>query len=142
MVAAVPQIEGLTVEDMLELAKTSPNSLKFIPDERDWDHMDRKWLSDILNTVDRAKFEKMIKDAAKERKTRLEEKRNLVVEMRPEFAQAFQSCMNFSSKIFIVINLPINGKRASLKLDEVLNEAKEDSRGTRGKEAGSGGAQD
>jgi hypothetical protein len=51
--------------------------------------MDRKWLSDILNTVDRAKFEKMIKDAAKERKTRLEEKRNLVVEMRPEFAQAF-----------------------------------------------------
>jgi hypothetical protein len=40
----------------------------------------------------------MVKDAAKERKTRLEEKRNLVVEMRPEFAQAFQSCMNFSSK--------------------------------------------
>ena len=48
--------------------------------------MDRKWLSDILNTVDRVKFEKMIKDAAKERKTRLEEKRNLVVEMRPEYA--------------------------------------------------------
>jgi hypothetical protein len=42
----------------------------------------------------------MIKDAAKERKSRLEEKRNLVVEMRPEFAQAFQSCMNFSSKSF------------------------------------------
>jgi uncharacterized phage-like protein YoqJ len=74
--------------------------MKHLPDKRDWDHMDRKWLSDILNTVDRVKFEKMIKDAAKERKTRLEEKRNLVVEMRPEFAQAFQSCMNFSSKPF------------------------------------------
>jgi hypothetical protein len=76
--------------------------------------MDRKWLSDILNTVDRAKFEKMIKDAAKERKTRLEEKRNLVVEMRPEFAQAFQSCMNFSSKRFNSLKYSISGKRASL----------------------------
>jgi len=27
----------------------------------------------------------MVKDAARERKTRLEDKRNLVVEMRPEF---------------------------------------------------------
>ena len=90
---------------MLELAQKSQNTMKHLPDKRDWDHMDRKWLSDMLNTVDRAKFEKMIKDAAKERKTRLEEKRNLVVEMRPEFAQAFQSCMNFSSKSFNVFNL-------------------------------------
>ena len=35
--AAVPQIEILTVEEMLELAKTSPNALKRLPDERDWD---------------------------------------------------------------------------------------------------------
>jgi hypothetical protein len=38
-----------------------------------------------MNTVDRQRFEKMVKDAAKDRKARLEEKRNLVVEMRPEF---------------------------------------------------------
>ena len=104
--------------------------------------MDLKWLSNILNTVDMANFEEMIKDAAKERKTRLEEKRNLVVEMRPEFPQAFQSCMNFSSKLLSVLNLPISGEWASLKLNEVLNEAKEDSRGTRGSEAGGRGAQE
>ena len=51
---------------MLELAKGTPNTLKFLPDKRDWDHMDRKWLSDVLFTVDRVKFEKKIKDAAKE----------------------------------------------------------------------------
>jgi hypothetical protein len=34
-VAAVPQIEGLTVQDMLELAKTSPNALMNLPDEQD-----------------------------------------------------------------------------------------------------------
>ncbi len=99
MVAAVPQIEGLTVEDMLELAKTCPNSLKYIPDERDWDHMDRKWLCDILFTTEKAKFERMIKDAVKARKERLEKNNDLLVEMRPEFAAAFQNCMSFSRKL-------------------------------------------
>jgi hypothetical protein len=61
--------------------------------------MDRKWLADVLFTVDRNKFEKMIRDAIKERKERLEEKRNLMIDMRPEFAAAFQNCMSFSSKI-------------------------------------------
>jgi hypothetical protein len=31
-VAAVPQIEGLTIEDMLDLAKKTPNTLKHLPD--------------------------------------------------------------------------------------------------------------
>jgi hypothetical protein len=74
---------------MLSLAKTSQAALKHIPDERDWDGLNRKWLADILFTVDRVKFEKAIKDAVKARKERLEEKNDLVIEMRPEFAQAF-----------------------------------------------------
>jgi uncharacterized membrane protein len=63
--------------------------------------MDRKWLADVLYSVDRNKFEKMIRDAIKERKERLEEKRNLMIDMRPEFAAAFQNCMSFSSKIML-----------------------------------------
>ena len=94
----MPQIEGLTVEDMLEFAKGKQQVLRHLPDERDWDHMDRKWLSDILYTVDRANFDRMIKDAVKARRDRLEDKHNLNVSMRPEFAQAFQNCMSFSSK--------------------------------------------
>jgi hypothetical protein len=58
MVAAVPQIEGLTVEDMLDLAKNSPNVMKHIPDQRDWEHIDRKWLADVIYTVDRQKLER------------------------------------------------------------------------------------
>ena len=74
MVAAVPQIEGLTVEDMLDLAKGSQRALSHIPDERDWEHMDRKWIADILFTVEKAKFESKIKDAVKARRERLEDK--------------------------------------------------------------------
>ena len=78
--------------------QTSPNALRHLPDERDWDGLNRKWVADILYTVERAKLEKLIKDAVKARKERLEEKNNLLVEMRPEFAQAFQNCMSFSRK--------------------------------------------
>jgi hypothetical protein len=91
VVAAVPQIEGLTVEDMLESSKGKAAVLRHLPDERDWDHMDRKWLADVLNSTDKVNFERMVKE-------RLEDKNNLNVSIRPEFAQAFQSCMNFSSK--------------------------------------------
>ncbi len=79
--AAVPQIEGLTVEAMLELAKTSAAAFRHLPDERDWDGLNRKWVADILYTVERAKLEKLIKDAVKARKERLEEKNNLLVEI-------------------------------------------------------------
>jgi hypothetical protein len=51
--------------------------------------MDRKWLSDILYSVEKPKFERLIKDAVKARKERLEDKNGLLVEMRPEFAAAF-----------------------------------------------------
>ena len=56
--AAVPQIEGLTVESMLELAKTSAAALRHLPDERDWDGLNRKWVPDILYTIERTKFER------------------------------------------------------------------------------------
>jgi hypothetical protein len=83
---------------MLAFAKPKQALMSHLPDERDWDGLSRKWLADIIYTVEKAKFEKTVKDAVKKRKERLEEKHNLNVEMRPEFAQALQSCMNFSSK--------------------------------------------
>jgi hypothetical protein len=100
----LPQIEGLTIEDMVELAKTSPNALKHLPEEWDLDSLNRNRVADILYTVERAKFEKIIKDAVKARKERLEEKNNLLVEMRAEFAQPFQNCMNFSRKLDTLIS--------------------------------------
>ena len=120
VVAAVPQIEGLTVEDMLESSKGKAAVLRHLPDERDWDHMDRKWLADVLNTTDRAKFERMVKAAVNARRERLEDKNNLNVSIRPEFAQAFQSCMNFSSKLITSTDDIFSRKRVGLALDEVL----------------------
>jgi hypothetical protein len=49
-VAAVPQIEGLTIEDFTKYARSDPVLLKFLPDEGDWHHLDKKWMCDVLYT--------------------------------------------------------------------------------------------
>lgn len=86
MVASVPQIEGLTVEDILEMSRSKSQLLKYLPDERDWEHMDRKWLCDIMYTLNQKEFQSRIDAAIKARKERLATSRSLLVEMRPEFA--------------------------------------------------------
>ena len=87
---------------MLKLTKSSVAALRHLLDERDWDGLNCKWVADILYTIERAKFEKMIKDAVKARKERLKEKHNLNEEMQSEFAQALQNCMSFSSNAFLI----------------------------------------
>ena len=52
----MPQIEGLTVEDILEMYRGNIQILKYLPDERDWQHLDRKWLCDVLYSLDKANF--------------------------------------------------------------------------------------
>ena len=86
---------------MLEVENTNNNTLKQLPDERDWDGINRKWLGDIIYKIEKAKLERLIKDAVKARKDRLEDKKNKLVDMRPEFAAAFQNCMNFSCEVSI-----------------------------------------
>lgn len=87
-VAAVPQIEGLTVEDFLQYAKKKPELLKYLPNENDWLHLDRKWICDVLYTLDTEGIQEMIDKAMKKRRERLEVSQNTVVEMRPEFVAA------------------------------------------------------
>jgi len=51
-VAAVPQIEGLSVEDFLNFAKGKAKLLRHLPDESGWNHLDKKWICDVLFTLD------------------------------------------------------------------------------------------
>ena len=97
MIAAVPQIEGLTTEDFLEHAKTKAVILKYLPDEKDWHHLDKKWVCDIVYTLDTDGTQQMINKAMNNSKKRLEQSQDLLVEMKPEFAEAIKNCNNFSS---------------------------------------------
>ena len=61
----MPQIDGLTVEDFLNYAREKPELLKFLPDERDWQHLDKKWVCDILYTKDNLGIQTMVTNAMK-----------------------------------------------------------------------------
>ena len=69
--AAVPQIEGLTVEDFLRHAREKPALLRYLPDDKDWNHLDKKWVCDVLYTQDTEAVKTMITKAMNDRKRRL-----------------------------------------------------------------------
>jgi len=50
----------LTIDDFLKLAKKKPQTLKYIPDERDWYKIDKKWFCDILYTLATSEVQTMI----------------------------------------------------------------------------------
>ena len=64
----VPQIDGLTVEDFIKFARQSPERLKYLPNDQDWNHVDKKWLCDILYTVDADAFTELVNKAVRHRK--------------------------------------------------------------------------
>ena len=84
----MPQIEGLTVTNILEYAKNNRVLLKHIPDPRDWVHIDKKWVCDVLYTLDPAGVQEMINECIETRKVKVELSKHLNVNMRPEFARA------------------------------------------------------
>ena len=90
-------------------AKSNPALLKYLPEEKDWVHIDKSWLCNVLYTIDTDNIEKMIKKAMQERRERLDKKEEQVIQIRPEFSQALQECVTFSS-IHLYFT-PSRGKR-------------------------------
>ena len=102
-VSCVPQIEGLAVNDFLDYARNKSHLLEYLPVAKNWLHLDKKWICDQLYTRDTEGVQKMIDDAMKVRKQKLEEKQDLLVDVRPEFAAALSTSFSFSSKLHFTL---------------------------------------
>ena len=70
----------------MEYAKNHPNMLKFLPDSRDWVHIYRKGVCDVLYTLDPEGIQTLVNECTETRKIKVELSRHLNVNMRPEFA--------------------------------------------------------
>jgi hypothetical protein len=82
----------VTLSDLLAHIKKLPSVLKYLPDERDWLHIDRHWVGDVLYSLDQEGTETLVTNAMHERKERLEKSRELLVDMKPEFYKALKEC--------------------------------------------------
>ena len=98
-VAAVPFYQGLTLDDFIKVAKRKPELLKYMPDERDWYRADKKWLCDVLYTLDTEEIQTMIDLARQARHEKQEDHEGLIVEMKPEYAEALKSSSSYSCKL-------------------------------------------
>jgi hypothetical protein len=52
----VPSIPGLTNAEILKFAILSHRVQRHVPELSDWVHLDRKWLCDVLYTLDTDSF--------------------------------------------------------------------------------------
>jgi len=64
------------VEDFIKHARKNPTILKHLPDERDWFHLDKKWLCDIMYTIDTPGVQDLINHALKTRREKQENELN------------------------------------------------------------------
>ena len=71
-ISSVPHIEGLTVEDFLDYAREKPSIIKYLPDEKDWLHLEKRWICDILYTLDKDGIKSMLDYALEMRKDKIE----------------------------------------------------------------------
>ena len=82
----------------MEFAKTKEAIKAYLPDEKDWVHLDRQWLGDVMYTVDTKSMDELIAKAREKRKEKIEKSHNELVDMKPEFVKALEKCVEFSGK--------------------------------------------
>ena len=74
-----------------------------MPDPRDWVHIDKKWVCDVLFTLDAAGVGQ-IDECMETRRVKNDLSKHLNVNMRPEFAKALEECQSYSSMILFITN--------------------------------------
>ena len=98
----VPQFEGLSIETVLEFASDKPDVLMYLPDERDYGKLPRRWLCGVVFTKVGEPFRNWVQEKIKARNDYVASKRNLMIDLDPRIAAAFNQSINISSKLALV----------------------------------------
>ena len=95
----VPHYEGLTIETMLEFAKEYPSVAECLPVEpREVLKLPRSYISNIIYTEIGEPFAKWVAAQIKARNTKIENERDLLVQMDPTIATIFAESSSISGK--------------------------------------------
>jgi len=98
-VYVVPQLEGLSIGDMLEWANKYPEVAKALPAEpRDIDHLHRKYISSIIYTLVGEPFKQWVTERREANNQKSADTNNLTVMLDPEIAAILQKSTKVSSK--------------------------------------------
>ena len=85
-----PQYDSLSLEKIFALIlKNKREILRFLPDERDLLSLPRQYVLNVIYTLEGKDFADFIKEKIAERNDSLAKKQDLMIEMDPEIARAF-----------------------------------------------------
>ena len=94
----VPQYEGLTLDDILEKWRNNLTLMKYLPMEREIKKMPKQYVVNVCYKIIGHPFEIWVKKRITDRNAKVEEKRNLLIEVDPKIAAVFQNSTYSSCK--------------------------------------------
>lgn len=94
----VPMYKGLTIDNILAEGRRSPEVNNYLPDEKDLHRLPRQWLANVIYTLVGEEFQNWVTECIRNRNDHIAEKQNLIVELDPVIAAAFNNSLNISSK--------------------------------------------
>jgi hypothetical protein len=90
---------------MLEKAPLAPDIMLYLPDEQEIHLLPRQWLANVIYTRYGQNFKDWVNHHIKVRHEKFATKRNLLIDMDPEIADALGKSTMVSSKFFSESNL-------------------------------------
>ena len=96
---AIPQFEGLAVDDLLNYARAHPTVLRALPiEEKEVLKMPRYYIGNVIYTLVGQPFAKWVEERVTARNEKLADERDMYIEMDPAIAEIFRKSTSVSGK--------------------------------------------
>ena len=93
----LPQYQSLTIESILAQGKKDAKVVQYLPEDRDMHKVPRQWLINVIYTIVGEPFHVWVKQCIQQRNDELAVKQDLLIDLDPEIAKAFESSVNIST---------------------------------------------
>lgn len=94
----VPQYETLTVKEISGYIELYPEVRRYLPIQKELKTLPKQFLVNVIYTIVKGPFNEWVKGRISERNTKIMAKRDLLIDMDPDVAAAFENSNAISGK--------------------------------------------
>ena len=95
---AIPQYQGLTINDIAVFTNRYGSVGAYLPDGKEIQKVPKQWIANVCHSVLKNIFADWVKEQIEQRNKELVQQKGLIIEMDPEMAAAFQASAKQSGK--------------------------------------------
>ena len=97
----MPQYEGLTIESISKFLHQHPDCFPYFPDKREIRKLPKQWIVNVASSVIGNAFDQWVYEKVKLRNEKVAIEKDLMINVDPEIARAFNSSTAVSCKYFL-----------------------------------------